>query len=368
MDTVSRYGGDEFGVIIYGDDCVRSAKKYAKNIIKRMSETFHIDNYEQYIGASIGISVFPNDGETSDDVVQKADIAMYKAKQRGRGKCVLFSDTMQSDICEKLKLETDLFHAIEKNEVYLVYQPQLDLTTDRVSGVEVLMRWKHHEFGIIRPDRFIEYAEGNGFIVPLGKWAIQEAIKQCEQWQLENYSIPKVAINVSPKQLQHESFIDDVEGLMSDIDMGITNIEFEITESLFLNDEKLVQDILKRINQLGIGIAIDDFGKGYSSLSYLKNFPTQTLKIDRLFIKDLDSTDESRSIVKAIIAMGKALNKIVIAEGVETVEQLNILKELGCHRAQGYYISKPKLADELMGDTKTRIIQIEQFKSNYNIG
>lgn len=364
-DTLARYGGDEFGVILSSINDASNASITAQEIIKRLSEVFYIDNYEQIIGASIGISVFPRDGNTWEDLLQKADIAMYKAKLKGRGRHLFFSNSMQEDIWEKAELEADLYHAIEREELNLVYQPQIDIESGDITGAETLLRWNHAKIGPIRPDRFITYAEDNGLIVALGGWAMREALKQCEKWQIEHHVMPKMAINISARQLRHENFMSDVEDLVSDFDIGTTNLEFEITESLFLGDDRHTLGILHRINQLGISIAIDDFGKGYSSLSYLKKLPAQTLKIDRLFIKDLSKDDDSITIVKAIIAMGKALNKIVVAEGVETLEQLNILKALGCDRAQGYYISKPKIASEFLDYSKTAIIQLDELRSNF---
>lgn len=361
---IARYGGDEFVILLPIDFDSSHITEISNKIISQLSRLFTIDNYEQYIGASIGISLYPQDGSNWDDVLQKADIAMYKAKQNGRSRSLFFSDTMQADILEKATLEADLFHCIEKQEVYLVYQPQINIATGEISGVETLMRWEHSTKGNIRPDQFISYAEDSGFIIPLGIWAIRTALKQCEDWQLENHSLPKIAINVSPRQLRHENFISEVEALVTDFDMHTTNIEFEITERLFLSGDINILNKLQQLNKLGISISIDDFGKGYSSLSYLKKLPVQTLKIDKLFIDDIHKDKESVAIVKAIIAMAKSLDKTVIAEGIETVEQLNILKELDCDIAQGYFISKPKLAREVMNYSKTAIISLEDFRNN----
>lgn len=366
LGFAARYGGDEFVLIMPTSNDLNHVKTIAKEIINRLSDIFYVENYEQFIGASIGISIYPKDGKTCEELIQKADIAMYTAKQQGRGRHVFFADTMQDDICEKAELEADLFHAIERDELFLTYQPQLDIATGKTSGAEVLLRWNHGTKGAISPDRFIAYAEDNGFITTIGKWVIRETIKQCEKWQIEHKSMPKIAINISPRQLRHENFYSEVENIVSQFDISRTNIEFEITESLFVNDDQQTFDILNRINKLGIGIAIDDFGKGYSSLSYLKKLPAQTLKIDRLFIKDLNSDDESRKIVKAIIAMGKALHKNIVAEGVETIEHLNILKDLGCDYAQGYYISKPKPAEKIVVNEETTIFKLEDVKAKFN--
>lgn len=361
---VARYGGDEFVILLPINIDSSFITDISKKIINQLSKLFTIDSYEQYIGASIGIALSPQDGNSWDEVLQKADIAMYKAKQRGRGKYLYFSDTMQADIQEKATLEADLFHALEKQEIHMVYQPQIDIATGQISGAETLMRWTHSTKGNICPDEFISYAEDSGFIIPLGIWAIRTVLKQCKEWQLKNHSLPKIAINISPRQLRHENFIAEVEVLISDFDINTTNIEFEITESLFINDDISIVNKLHHLNKLGISISIDDFGKGYSSLSYLKKLPIQTLKIDKLFIKDLVRDNDSVAIVKAIIAMAKTLNKTVIAEGVQTVEQLNILKEIGCHTAQGYFISKPKEAEEVMNYSKTAIISLEKFRAN----
>ena len=288
---------------------------------------------------------------------------MYKAKQNGRGRYLFFSDTMQEDIVEKSQLEADLFRAIEQEELYIVYQPQLDIKTGQISGAESLIRWRHGIKGNIRPDRFIAYAEDSGFIIQLGMWILRQVLKQCEEWQLEHQTIPKVSVNVSSRQIRHENFIADIEELLSYYDIGTTHLDFEITESLLLSDDQIIIDKLHKLNQLGISLSIDDFGKGYSSLSYLKKLPVQTLKIDKLFIDDLCKDEESISIVKTIIAMSKSLNKTVIAEGVETAEQLSILKDLDCDKAQGYYISKPKLANEIIDYSNTEIINLEEFRA-----
>ncbi len=361
---LGRYGGDEF-VIIYPTEFDTShINDISNKIINTLSRLFTIENYEQSIGASIGIAVYPEDGNNWDKVLQKADIAMYKAKQKGRGKALYFSDTMQSEILEKATLEADLFHALEKQEIFMVYQPQINIATGEISGAETLMRWKHTTKGNIRPDQFISYAEDTGFIIPLGIWAIRTALKQCTDWQLENQALPKISINISPRQIRHENFINEIEALIKDFDIHTTNIEFEITESLFLNDDPSILAKLQHLNKLGISISIDDFGKGYSSLSYLKHLPVQTLKIDKLFIDDIQNEKDSLAIVNAIIVMAKSLNKIVIAEGIETVEQLNILKDLGCDIGQGYFISKPKPAHEVMNYAKTAIISLDNFRKN----
>jgi len=367
LGSVYRYGGDEFIVLLPFVKDNNLISDIAYEIIEVLSEIFTISSYEQFIGASIGIATYPKDGSNWNEVLQKSDIAMYKAKQKGRGRYMFFSDAMQDDILEKASLEADLFHAIEHDELYLVYQPQIDISTGEISGAETLMRWKHDKKGSIRPDKFIAYAEENGFIVQLGAWGMRQAIKQCEIWQIESQALPKIAINISPRQLRHENFIADVEELIEQFDIGATALEFEITESLFISDDKNILNRLDKLNKLGINIAIDDFGKGYSSLSYLKKLPVQTLKIDKLFIDDICEDKDSIEIVKAIIAMAKSLDKIVIAEGVETIEQLNILKDLGCDRAQGYFISKPKNAEEFVGYTKTEIIQLDEIRSRFKI-
>jgi EAL domain-containing protein (putative c-di-GMP-specific phosphodiesterase class I) len=272
---------------------------------------------------------------------------MDNAKQRGRGKYVYFSESMQDDIREKSSLETDLFRSIERNEISLMYQPQIDLSTGQVSGVEALVRWYNAEKSAIDPEQFISYAEENGFIIQLGKWDMQEALKQCEKWKVEHQIIPRIAINVSARQLHDESFLADVEEIFSNFNINGTTIEFEIIENLFLGDDQHTLDLLSNINCMGIELAIDDFGKGYSSLRSLKKLPVQTFKIDKLFVKDIVTDSDSLAIVRAIIAMGRELNKEIIVEGVETAEQLDILRGLGCHHAQGYYIGRPGSAQEL---------------------
>jgi diguanylate cyclase (GGDEF)-like protein len=359
---LARYGGDEFVILLPIENDTSNITNICNEIINQISKLFSIDNYEQYIGASIGVSLYPKDGNNWNDVLQKADIAMYKAKEKGRNTALYFSDSMQEEISEKASLEADLFHALEKQEIYMVYQPQMDIATGEIVGAETLMRWKHGSKGNIRPDKFISYAEDNGYVIPLGIWALRNVLQQCSDWQLENQSLPKISINISPRQLRHTSFINEVEAIISDFDMHSTNIEFEITESLFLNNDVNILDKLHHLNKLGISISIDDFGKGYSSLSYLKHLPVQTLKIDKLFIDDIHKDDQSLAIVKAIIVMAKSLNKTVIAEGIEKVEQLNVLKEIGCDIAQGYLISKPKLAKDVMNYSKTAIINLDDFR------
>ena len=363
LGYISRYGGDEFVVLLTIDNDSSKISKLSDLIINELSRIFTIDNYEQLIGASVGIAQYPQDGKNWDEVLQKADIAMYKAKQKGRSRYLFFSDTMHADIKEKATLEADLFHSLEKNEIYLVYQPQIEIATGQITGAETLMRWNHGTKGNIRPDQFIPYAEDSGFITQLGIWAMRTAFMQCQEWHISSQTIPKLAINISPKQLRHENFIIEVEYLLSNFDIGSTQIEFEITESLFLNDDISILSKLHHLNKLGISISIDDFGKGYSSLSYLKKLPVQTLKIDKLFINDISNDNDTASIVKAIIAMAKTLNKTVVAEGVETIEQFNILNDLDCDIAQGYFISKPKTADKIMDFSETEIIRLDEMRA-----
>ncbi len=365
---LARYGGDEFIVLLTFQNDSSCIAETAKKISSSLSEIFTIDNYEQFIGATIGISIYPKDGNNWDDILQKSDIAMYKAKESERGKYSFFSDAMQEDIREKALLEADLFHAIEKNELYMMYQIQIDIESGNVSGAESLIRWKHNKIGNISPEQFISYAEENGFIISLGTWVLREVIKQCRKWQFEHHPLPRVAVNISARQLKHDNFLSDVENLLNNFDIATTNIEFEITESLLLSDDKNILNKLRQLNELGISISIDDFGKGYSSLSYLKKLPVQTLKIDKLFVKDLAEDPESRSIVRAIIAMAKSLNKKVVAEGVETAEQLSILKELECDIAQGFYISKPKFAHDVSNYSNTAIIKLDEVRSKFDIG
>lgn len=346
-DLIARYGGDEFIAILpFKDSTILEAT--ITRIIEKLSEVFYINRSAQFIGASVGISLFPDNGQHCDDLIQKADIAMFSAKQDGRGKYVYFSVDMQDAILEKKSLETDLYQAIQRNEIYLMYQPQISLSTNQISGVEALIRWHHRRKGEISPEKFIPQAEQNGFIITLGNWVIHQALKQCALWHEKRLPTPqRIAINISVKQLLHDDFLTNVENIISKFNIGNTNIEFEITENIFLDDDKKIIELFRNINQLGIALAIDDFGKGYSSLSRLKNLPVQIFKLDRLFIQDIATDRDALAIVKAIVAMGKELNKEIIIEGVETTEQFNILKDLGCHHVQGYHLSKPKSDTEL---------------------
>lgn len=341
-DTLSRFGGDEFTLLLPKiNDPKEDVSAIANKITESLKQAFLIDGHELYVSASIGVSIFPDDGNNMDTLIKNADIAMYHVKGNGKNNFQFYSNEMTTPYFKNLSLETGIRKALQKNEFSLVYQPQINLKTGEISGVEALLRWQHPIHGSISPSEFIPFAEESGLIMEIGEWVIDNALKELKKWQKAGLPLIRMSINMSTKQLEDDNIVRLVTDTLNKYDLRGSSLEIEITENSIMEDMESVIRKLQDFHHQGITIAIDDFGTGYSSLSYLHKLPIQTLKIDRIFIKDSQFTKGEHSIVNTIIAMAKGLNLNVIAEGVETQKQLNALQELECHEAQGYLFGKP---------------------------
>ncbi|GAB3472807.1 hypothetical protein GCM10027321_46210 [Massilia terrae] len=346
-DTLARLGGDEFIVLLENVDGERSASHVANKLVAMFDQPFTVSDYELFVTCSVGVSMYPHDATDVHMLIRNADVAMYQAKARGRNNFQFYAPSMTGEGVERLLIEAMLRRSIEKNEIYLQYQPQVEIDTGRLIGVEALVRWQNPELGLVPPARFIPLAEDIGFISQLGKWVLAEACRQMVSWQEDGLQVPKLAVNLSVRQFERGSVTLMVDQVLRETGLEPQRLQLEVTESVIMN----TGDTLACINDLravGVGLAIDDFGTGYSSLAYLKQLPVQTLKIDRSFIKDISSDANDEAITVAIIQLGKSLNLSVIAEGVETAEQAAFLLRHGCNRAQGFYYSQPVGADELL--------------------
>jgi diguanylate cyclase (GGDEF)-like protein/PAS domain S-box-containing protein len=339
-DTLARLGGDEFTVILGDAESVLDIAVVAEKIVERFKSAVIIEGREFYTGASIGISIYPDDGTTYEELVKAADTAMYQVKGSGKNSYQFYTQSMNEKITERSLIENDLRSAINRNELFLEYQPKVNLETKKVYGMEALVRWNHPEIGLIRPDKFIGISEETGQISQIGLWVAREAIRDAKALFDEGKRLV-ISINVSSKQLNDDSFIDDICAITEDIGLDKSYIELEITESHIMKNVDKALSILNVLNAKGFKLSIDDFGTGYSSLSYLKKLPAKTIKIDRSFVLDIDKDEDDRSIVAAIIAMARSLGKDVIAEGSETQGHIDALKFLHCNQIQGYYFSKP---------------------------
>lgn len=340
QDTLARLGGDEFTVILEDVEDVLDIGFVAEKIIERFKTPIIVDGREFYTGASIGISIYPDDGTTYEELVKAADTAMYQVKESEKNSYQFYTQSMNEKITERSLIENDLRSAINEHELFLEYQPKVNLQTKKVYGMEALVRWKHPDVGLIRPDKFIGISEETGQISQIGLWVAREAISDTKALHDEGSKLI-ISINVSSKQLNDDAFIDDICAIADDIGLDKSYIELEITESHIMKNVDKSLSILNALYERGFKLSIDDFGTGYSSLSYLKKLPAKTIKIDRSFVLDIDKDEDDRSIVAAIIAMARSLGKDVIAEGSETKEHIDTLKVLHCNQIQGYYFSKP---------------------------
>lgn len=344
-DTLARLGGDEFTIILEDLESISDASHVAQKIIERFKEPVIIDSKEFYTGASIGISIYPDDGENYEELVKAADTAMYQVKESGKNAYQFYTQSMNEKITKKALIENDLRNAISRGELFLEYQPKINTETKSVYGMEALVRWNHPGIGLIRPDIFIGISEETGQILQLGLWVAKQAIEDAKKLHDEG-NILVVSINVSNKQLNDESFIDDICAIADDAGLDKGYIELEITESHIMKDVDKALSILNALYEKGFKLSIDDFGTGYSSLSYIKKLPAKTIKIDRSFVLDIDKDEDDRSIIAAIVAMAESLGKDVIAEGSETKEQICALRQLKCNQIQGYYFSRPIKIDK----------------------
>jgi diguanylate cyclase (GGDEF)-like protein/PAS domain S-box-containing protein len=342
---VSRQGGDEF-IIVLEDVDKENASLVAKRILNRFANPFEVNCEEFYVTPSIGISLYPSDGTDEETLIKNADTAMYQAKDRGKNNYQFYSNNLDGISTWKMKLENWLRRALEQNQMTLHYQPQFDLVTGDIVGVEALIRWNHPEYGYIAPSEFIPLAEETGLIVPLGKWILREACSQRKAWKDAGFNDFPVAVNISVRQFQDEHIIQFISDMLTEVGLEANYLELEITESLMQNLENSTI-ILNQLKDLGVLLSVDDFGTGYSSLSYLKHLPIDKIKIDKSFVDDIIYHSNQGMMVKTIIDMGVNLKFTVIAEGIETEEQVKFLTQNACQIGQGYYYSKPLSADKL---------------------
>ncbi|MCM3693733.1 sensor domain-containing protein [Neobacillus niacini] len=342
---VSRQGGDEF-IIVLEDVDKENASNVAKRILNEFSYPFEVNSEEFYVTTSIGISIYPMDGRNEESLIKNADTAMYQAKENGKNNYQFYSNNLDGISTWKMKLENWLRRAMDKKQMTLHYQPQLDLRTGKIVGVEALIRWNHPQYGYIAPSEFIPLSEETGLIVPLGKWILREACERRKAWKDAGYEDFPIAVNVSVRQFQDEHFIHFISEMLEEIGLEANYLEREITESLMQNLENSTI-ILNQLKKLGVLLAVDDFGTGYSSLSYLKHLPIDKIKIDKSFVDDIIYHSNQGMMVKTIIDMGMNLKFGVIAEGIETEEQVKFLTRNACQIGQGYYYSKPLSAEKL---------------------
>ena len=339
-DTLARLGGDEFVVLLPLVTDSAAAGKVAQRLLDSLEQPVTIDGREVFVTASVGVSLYPDAGTDPEALVKSADRAMYQAKEIGRDSYQIYA-AAEGSTAERLELETSLRRAIKNDELRLYYQPQIDLSSNEIVGVEALVRWEHPERGLILPGHFIPLAEETGLILPIGAWVLEEACRQIAQWRQFGFPPVRVAVNVSARQFRHKGFVDTVKSVLDANGLEPGHLEIELTESVMMYAGEDEMEALSRLKFLGVRLAIDDFGTGYASLSNLKKFPVDVVKVDRSFVLDcLNSTDDA-AIVKAVVSMGHALHLQVVAEGVETREQMAFLQLLGCDCAQGYLIGAP---------------------------
>ena len=348
-DTVARLGGDEFVVLLTSLEYPQQAAMIAGQILAVLAQPFQINDTECFVGASIGVSVFPADGVVAGDLLKHADIAMYRAKAAGRGRFMFFADSMDVEQRERALMEHELRQAIARNQMSVHYQPRIDLCDGRLRGAEALLRWHHPELGHVPPAVFIPLAEDLGLIDEIGSWVMHRACAQFAQWQTAGYAVGTVAVNVSGRQFKTANLAALVQQALDSCGLAPHTLELEVTEGVLIDDIESVIVVLDGLKRIGVSVALDDFGTGYSSMAYLRKLPIDILKIDQSFVRDLADDEGARSIVQAIIAMAHALQKSVVAEGVETLAQATLLRAWGCDEAQGYYFSHPVPANAFEG-------------------
>lgn len=346
-DIVARLGGDEFAILLRGLESIDQLSLIADRIIKQVSQPVTTqDGQEIHVSPSIGIAIFPRDGEDFDTLCQSADAAMYESKRKGRSTYTYYKTGLKPSSERRFKLEQRLPKAIAEGELVLHYQPKVRLSDFQIIGFEALVRWQHPEFGLVYPDDFISLAEETGLIVALGEWVARSCCLQQARWQAEGLDCVPIAINISPVQLQHEELPSYIQSLLTEFELDAALLEIEITETVLLKSMDTAVQVLRELKDLGVQIALDDFGSGFSSLSYVRTLPIHTIKIDKQFIRDIRNSTQDAVLVASIISLAHNLGMRVIVEGVETLEQLIYLKTAGCNKAQGYYFSRPVPADQ----------------------
>ncbi|HIP37882.1 MAG TPA: EAL domain-containing protein [Desulfocapsa sulfexigens] len=343
---IARLGGDEFIILLSDISEPENAAIVARRILQEMQKSHNLEGHEVSVTTSIGISIFPTDGEEGEALLQHADSAMYHAKDTGRNNYQFYKESLNAAVLERFSLENDLKHALKKNEFILYYQPQINLATREIVGAEALIRWMHPKRGMVPPDKFIPIAEKNGLIIDINKWVIQTACEQNDIWRQNGLNPTRIAINLSGYQLARQNIIQTIEEALQTRNLEAKHLEVEITENILMQDTADTIQVLNQLRDLNLKIALDDFGTGYSSLSYLTNFPVDIIKIDRSFVMECTELKNNLVIIKAIIAMGHSLGMKIVAEGIETREQLELLKGFNADEGQGYYFSPPVSQDK----------------------
>jgi diguanylate cyclase (GGDEF)-like protein len=346
-DTVARIGGDEFVLLLPRIDTGPHASLVAGKVMEALSQPLHIDGHDLRVTGSIGIAVFPHDGITADLLLRNADAAMYYAKETGRDNQQFFASAMNVAAAQRLALENDLHLALERGELMLHYQPRIDLDAARLVGVEALVRWQHPTRGVLHPAGFITLAEETGLISRLGEWVLREACRQHLAWREAGVPEFPIAVNLSPRQFRQRDIAERIGGVLDETRVPPPLLELEITETTLMQQTEQTLATLNRLSRMGLRMAIDDFGIGYSSLSYLKRFPVNQLKIDQSFVRDVGRDPANAAIVSTIATLARNLKLDVVAEGVETAEQLEGVRACGCGQAQGYWFSRAVPGDEV---------------------
>lgn len=347
-DTVARIGGDEFVVLMLDVDDYDSVTALCDKLLSELAQPFMIRNHELFVTCSGGVCLYPDDESDVEVMMQKADIAMYYAKSQGRNNIRFYVNGMDQNASRRFSIANSLRRGLDRGEFRLHYQPKLDVSSERIVATEALVRWQHPELGLLSPTEFIQLAEENGLIVELGEWVLREACRQNNAWHQSGLQGLRVAVNLSGYQLQHSRLVDTVRAILDETGMPGALLELEITESVIMQNPDYAVEVLNELTALGVHISIDDFGTGYSSLSHLKRFSVNTLKIDKSFVRDVESNSTDAAIASAIIAMGNSLNLKVIAEGVETEQQMAFLRQNNCDQVQGFLISRPLPAEQAL--------------------
>ncbi|MDP3744986.1 MAG: EAL domain-containing protein [Methylotenera sp.] len=348
VDTVARLGGDEFVLMLTGVSGTENVVRVANKALESLAKAYIIGEHELILTASIGISIYPKDGDDIQTLLKNADTAMYRAKEGGKNRLEFFTDEMNTAVLRRMHLENQLRHALEKNEFVLYYQPQADLTTGRIIGVEALLRWIHPQLGMISPAEFIPIAEETGLIVQIGEWVLETACRQAVVWQGDGLPPLRMGVNLSVRQFMQNNIVDVVTRVLREVKLDPNLLELELTESLLMDGGEEIVTTLNALRKMGIGLSVDDFGTGYSSLSYLKRFPVTAVKIDQSFVREITTDPDAAALARSIVSMAHEMRLSVIAEGVETEGQLGYLTRHGCDEIQGYFLSRPIPPDEIV--------------------
>jgi len=342
-DVVARQGGDEFTILLQGINAYPDIVQIAEKLLQSISEPLHFGSHTMYVTASIGVTIFPFDDDDVDSLLRNADTAMYQAKAAGKNTFRFYTAEMNAEIRSRVEIEMGLRRALEEEQFALFYQPQADIGTMDIIGVEALLRWNHPDLGLIPPGRFIPVAEESGLIVPIGEWVLRTACRQIKQWREQGFSDLKVAVNLSARQFHQENLLQMISSILKEtgLDPRSGALELELTESMVMRNIERTETLMSALHAMGLRISIDDFGTGYSSLNYLKRFTIDTLKIDQSFVRNIAHDPHDAAIASTVVTLGHSLQLSVIAEGVETADQLEFLRNMGCDEIQGYYLSKP---------------------------